>query len=146
LNPSARGQETIPASGGAAAGSGGSVNYTIGQITWNMYSGTNGTILQGVQQPFEISVVTAIENTEVISLECSVYPNPTTGLIKLLVKEFDFKKLKYKLFDLNGVLIQDKKIESEVTEINLDDQPSSIFFLKIIYNNKEIKVFKIIKN
>ena len=140
------GQQVISATGGTATGSGGTVTYTIGQITWNMYSGTNGTILLGVQQPYEISVVTAIENTEDISLECSVYPNPTRGLIKLLIKEFDLKDLKFKLFDLNGVLIQDKKIDSEVTEIYLENQPSSIFFLKIINNNQEIKVFKIIKN
>jgi hypothetical protein len=140
------GQQSISATGGTATGSGGSVTYTIGQITWNMYSGTNGTVLQGVQQPYEISVVTAIENTEDISLECSVYPNPTRGLIKLIIKSFDQKNLKFQLFDLNGVLLQDKKVDSEVTEISLETHPSSVYFLKIINNNQEIKVFKIIKN
>lgn len=70
-------QATIPATGGNAAGSGGSVSYTVGQITCNFLSGTNGTIAQGVQQPYEISVVTAIETAREISLECTVYPNPT---------------------------------------------------------------------
>ena len=57
-------QETIPATGGNASGSGGSVSYTIGQITYRTISGTNGAVTQGIQQPYEISVVTAVENTE----------------------------------------------------------------------------------
>jgi len=75
-------QVTIPASGGNATGSGGTVSYTVGQIQYNTYSGTNGTVSQGVQQPYEISVVTAIKNTGEITLECIVYPNPTRGLLK----------------------------------------------------------------
>jgi len=81
-----KGQETIPATGGNATSIGGSVSYTVGQVTYNTFSGTNGTIAQGVQQPYEISVVTAIRNTEEINLECLVYPNPTSGLVKLVLK------------------------------------------------------------
>jgi hypothetical protein len=38
-------QETIPASGGNATGSGGSVSYTVGQLTYNTISGTSDTVL-----------------------------------------------------------------------------------------------------
>jgi hypothetical protein len=72
-----QGQSTIPASGGNASGSGGTVCYSMGQITYQTFEGINGTIAQGVQQPYEISVVTAIENTERITLEYKVFPNPT---------------------------------------------------------------------
>jgi zinc transporter ZupT len=51
-------QETIPATGGNVVGSGGSVSHTVGQLLYNTVSGTNGTVAQGVQQPYEISVVT----------------------------------------------------------------------------------------
>jgi len=143
---SGQGQSTITSSGSSASGSWGSVSYTIGQTVYNTYSGTSGSIIQGVQQPYEISVVTAIENTEGISLECSVYPNPTSGVVKLIIKSFDIKNLRYRLFDLNGVLLQDKNIDNEVTEIFLENQPSTMYILKIVNNNQEIKVFKIIKN
>jgi hypothetical protein len=92
-----QGQATIPATGGNATGSGGSVSYTIGQILYNTFSGTNGTVAQGIQQPYEISVVTAIENTEGIALEYIVYPNPTRGLIKLIIKPFDYENWKFRL-------------------------------------------------
>jgi hypothetical protein len=140
-----RGQETIPATGGNAIGSGGSVSYTIGQIVNSTITGTNGTVAQGVQQPYEISVVTAIKNTEEISLECSVYPNPTNGSTKLVFKSPDYENLRYQLYDINGALRQDKKVESVETEISLDNLTSSIYFLKVIKNNLEVKVFKIVK-
>jgi len=138
-------KETIPATGGNVTGSGGSVSYTVGQVTYRSLCGTNGTIIQGVQQPIEISVVTAIENTSAIIIECTVYPNPTRGLIKLIVETLEHENIKFRLYDINGVLLQDKKVESRETEISMENLSSSIYFLKVINNNKEVKVFKIVK-
>jgi hypothetical protein len=140
-----QGQETIPATGGNANGSTGSVSYTVGQVTFNTFSGTNGTVVQGVQQPYEISVITSIRNTEEISLECLVYPNPTSGLAKLIFKSPDYENMRFRLYDINGVLVQDKKVESMEIDISLENLSSSVYFLKVIKNNFEIKVFKIVK-
>jgi hypothetical protein len=138
-------QSTIPASGGNAIGSGGSVSYTVGQITYQTLSGTNGTVAQGVQQPYEISVVTSIKNSEEINLECLIFPNPTSGLAKLIFKSPDYENLRFRLYDINGVLLRDKKVESSETEISLENLSSSVYFLKVIKNNLEVKVFKIVK-
>jgi hypothetical protein len=140
-----QGQETIPATGGNATGSDGSVSYTIGQILYNTFSGSNGTVAQGIQQPYEISVVTTVENTEGITLDFFVYPNPTSGLIKLIIKPFDHENWRFRLFDLNSILLQDKEIENEETEISLENLSASVYFLKVLNNNKEVKVFKIVK-
>jgi hypothetical protein len=140
-----QGQQTIPATGGNASGSGGSVSYTVGQILSSTISGSNGTVVQGVQQPYEISVVTALRNTEDISLKCSVYPNPTAGLTKLVFESPDFENLRFRLYDINGILLQDKKVESRETEISLENFSSSVYFLKVLKNNLEVKVFKIVK-
>ena len=140
-----QGQQTIPATGGNASGSGGSVSYTVGQILSSSISGANGSVVQGVQQPYEISVVTAIRNTEDISLKCSVYPNPTAGLTKLVFESPDFENLRFRLYDINGILLQDKKVESRETEISLENFSSSVYFLKVLRNNSEVKVFKIVK-
>ena len=140
-----KGQETIPATGGNASSSGGSVSYTVGQILSSTISGTNGIVVQGVQQPYEISVVTAISNTEEISLKCLVYPNPTMGVVKLVFESNDYKNLKFRLYDINGILLQDKEVEGSETEISLSNFSSSVYFLKVYNNNMEVKVFKIIK-
>ena len=140
-------QSTIPAAGGNGSGAGGSVSYSIGQVVYTTTTGTNGSAAQGgVQQPYEISVVTAIQNTEDIILDCSVYPNPTRGQVKLVIRTICFENLRFQLFDMNGIRIQDKKIESEESEILMDSLIPSTYFLKVLSGNKEIKTFKIIKN
>ena len=81
-----------------------------------------------------------------INLQCIVYPNPTRGIVKLVIRTKDFDNLRFQLYDLNGIRIQDKKIESEETEILMDSLLPSTYFLKILSGNKEVKTFKIIKN
>lgn len=140
------GQSAISATGGTATGTGGTVTYTVGQVAFSTFTGTSGSVAQGVQQPWEISTVTAIEKTEGITLEMSVYPNPTGGVLKLTIRDIDDKNLRYRLFDMNGLLLQDKKIDSEETEISLQDYSSTMYFLRIVNNKQDIKVFKIVKN
>jgi len=140
------GQSAIPSTGGTATGSGGTVTYTVGQITYKTFEGTSGSVAQGVQQPWEISTVTAIEKTEGITLEMSVYPNPTGGILKLTIKEFNDKNLRFRLYDMNGMLLQDQKIDAEETEISLQDYSSTMYFLRVINNKQEVKVFKVVKN
>lgn len=141
---SVHGQSTIPTTGGNATGSGGSVSYSVGQVTYRASEGTTGTVAQGVQQPYEISVVTAIENTEGIILEYKVFPNPAHEFIKLTIKPFDDGNFMYRLHDLNGILLKEKIIESEEIEISLESFTPSMYFLQVIKDNQEVKVFKII--
>jgi hypothetical protein len=63
----------------------------------------------------------------------------------LIVESFDYENLRFRLFDINGILLQDKKVESKETEISMDNLSSSVYFLKVIKNNVEVKVFKIVK-
>ncbi|MCJ7449016.1 MAG: T9SS type A sorting domain-containing protein [Bacteroidales bacterium] len=139
-------QNAIPASGGNASGSGGSVSYSVGQIVYTTNTGTNGSAAQGVQQPYEISVVTSIEEALDISLEMVVYPNPTTDFIKLKIENYEVKNLRYQLYDINGSLLKDNKVEGNETNIVMNNFLPATYFLKVTDNNKVIKTFKIIKN
>jgi len=64
----------------------------------------------------------------------------------LVFESFDYENLRFRLYDINGVLLQDKKVESRETEISMENLSSSVYLLKVIINNKEVKVFKIVKN
>jgi hypothetical protein len=139
------GQEAIVTTGGTATGTGGSATYTAGQIVYSTISGTNGYIIQGVQQPYEISVVTAIENAEDITLESILYPNPTEGSIKLVIKSFEDENMRFRLYDTNGLLLHDKKILDKETVISVDNLSPALYFLKVIKDKLEVKVFKIVK-
>jgi Secretion system C-terminal sorting domain len=138
-------QEVIPATGGNASGSGGSVSYSVGQIFYTTNTGTNGTATQGVQQAYEISVITALEEAKNISLGLLVYPNPATDFIRLKIENHEVENLKYQLFDINGSLLQNNKIEGQETNISMQNLSPSTYFLKVTANNIELKTFKIIK-
>jgi hypothetical protein len=138
-------QQAIIATGGNASGSGGTISYSVGQVSYNRLTGTGVFIIEGVQQPYEISVVTSIESTEGITLACTVYPNPVAGFLHLVTGPTNSDKLFYRLFDMNGVLLLENRVENSDTEIFIGNFPASIYFLKVIKNNSEIKVFKIVK-
>lgn len=143
---SVSGQTVIPATGGTATGSGGTVTYTVGQVAYSTLTGSSGSVAQGVQQPWEISVVTAIEKTEGITLGMKVYPNPADDVLTLTIDPFEDMDLKYMLYDMNGMLLQEKKIEESLTEIPLLNYSSTMYLLRIVNNRQEIKVFKVVKN
>ncbi|NPA36599.1 MAG: T9SS type A sorting domain-containing protein [Chlorobi bacterium] len=138
-------QKAITTAGSDASGTAGSISYTVGQVTYSTSSGSNGSVTQGVQQPYEISVSTALKDTEDITLGFSAYPNPTSDILKLKTGERDFNDISYKLFDVNGKLIKADKITGSETSVNMQNLLPSVYFIKMIENGKEIKIFKIIK-
>ena len=62
LGLTAQAQQATTATGGNASGSGGTVAYSVGQIFYTTNTGTTGSEAQGVQQPYEISIVLGIDN------------------------------------------------------------------------------------
>jgi len=138
-------QQTIPTTGADATGTGGSVSYTIGQVVYMTNSGINGSVAEGVQQPYEISVVIGIEQAKDITLSCTVFPNPTNDFLSLKIENFNIENLSCQLFGINGKLISKEKIITNLTTISLAKLPSGTYLLKITDRNKEIKSFKIIK-
>ena len=138
-------QESINASGGDALGSGGSVSYSAGQVFYSTTTGTNGSVAQGVQQPYEISTITAIEDAKGISLSISAYPNPATDYLTLEVLDFELSNLHLKLYDISGRLLHSEEIVSNQTSIVMSNLVPATYFVKVIQANKEVKVFKILK-
>ena len=143
-------QEAILISGGEASDERGTVSYSIGQVVYNTATGTNGSATEGVQHPYEIYVITGIEDELGISLMVSAYPNPTTNFLTLKVDNCETSKLSYYLYDFNGKLIENKKVRANEMRISMSKLVSETYILKVIERNrnisKEIKTFKIIKN
>jgi hypothetical protein len=154
-------QENINAGGGNATGSGGTVSYSVGQVMYNTFTGTNGSVAEGVQQPYEISVVTGIEEAKDINLLLTAFPNPTDDYLTLeiqsIVQTQDFasqeaqKQYFASLYDLNGKLLQKIPITNQQTHINMNNLAPATYFLKVsvqtqYFASQELKTFKIIKN
>lgn len=137
-------QENTVAAGGEATGSGGSASYTVGQVVYTTNTGTNGSTTQGVQQPYEITATTGVDETS-INLEMIVYPNPTTDYLTLKIQSEEFKSMSYQLIDMQGKIIESEKLTTNTTSIKMEGLPKSTYIVNIIENNKPIKTFNIIK-
>lgn len=138
-------QESVVVSGGNASGTGGSSSYSIGQIVYTSLPGIKEYILQGIQQPYEITTLGNDEFTG-INLVMTAYPNPTTDILNLVVVNDKLNDLSYNLFDINGKLISGNlKITSSETSVSMQKLNQGIYFLAINDHNKTIKTFKIIK-
>ncbi len=138
-------QEVIPASGGNAEGSGGSVSYSIGQMFYMTHEGTTGSVSEGVQQPYEISAITGIEEAEGIALVVSAFPNPVTDFLILRVDQYNLENLNFHLFDINGRMVKNGKVIGHETIIDMGNLSRTTYLLRLLDNEKEIKTFRIIK-
>lgn len=137
-------QQSINASGGNASGVGGSASYSVGQLVYSTYSGSTGTINEGIQQPFEIFILKN-ENFEVFD-QIVLYPNPTSYQLFLNLVETN-NDLKYELINVVGELLLNDKIAQTSTIINLENLPAGIYILTVSsLNNSKSKSYKIIKN
>ena len=137
-------QQTTVSAGGDASGIGGIFSYSIGQVVYTYNYGTDVIVAQGVQQPFEISIL-GLDNYH-INLVMQTYPNPTKDYLVLNVHALDLSNMIFQLYDVNGRLIETRTMFSPIETICMMNLPSSVYVLKVINNNKEVKSFKIIKN
>ena len=145
LSP-ANAQNVILTTGGEASGSGGTVSYSVGQVSYAIHTGTGGSVSEGVQQPYETYEETGIDEAFGIELLVTVYPNPASDYLTLKVESYEIENLSYQLYDMNGRLVESKKITGIETGINMANLTPSTYFLKVIDGKKEVKTFKIVKN
>ena len=139
-------QDAIPATGGSVSVIGqGSVSYTVGQVLFTTNPGTTGSVTQGVQQPFEISILSGMQEAEDISLSFFVYPNPTSENLMLRTDDFKTSAFSFQLFDIYGKLLYSNMLSGNETRIDMRRLLPAIYFLKVFENNKELKSFEIIK-
>jgi hypothetical protein len=138
------GQTSINTTGGSVSNTSGAISYSIGQTVYQSSSNSSGSVNQGVQQAFDISVVSMEESTFNFSLQA--YPNPTKEVLNLQVGNYKQEKLAYKLIDLEGKVISEARLQSEVTSFDMQKFPPTTYFLEILQEGKKVQSFKIIKN
>lgn len=138
-------QVALVTSGGTVSGGGASANYTVGQAIQETLINSNGTAIQGIQFYFPASTLTIIDLEN--NLDVSTYPNPTTSVINMEIKNLLNNQLSYKLYNILGQPLLNNKIMDNTTQININHLPKATYLLKVINSkNNIIKTFKIIKN
>ena len=136
-------QSNTVSAGGDAEGDNGSISYSIGQVVYTSAQGSNGNVNQGVQQPYDVGVVTGIEEA---GINLSVFPNPTAGMLTLNVAGEDASLLSYQLFDGSGSLIESNNKLNSTTTISLETYATGVYTLSVSRNNKQVKSFRVVRN
>jgi hypothetical protein len=134
-------QEGFSASGFDAVSTGGSVSSTIGQVFYHQWTENEGKINEGIQQPYEIFVVSVDDNLKTSVL---LFPNPTQDFV-LLKMENNVKDFSYTLYSMDGKWLEDQKIDQEETVLSLQKYSCNIFLLVIYKGNNIVKTYKVIK-
>ena len=137
-------QQNVVSSGGDASSATGSISYSVGQVQYKTIESDSGIVTEGVQQPYEIFEIVAVE--ELSGPEMTVYPNPVTDYVLIEIPQFSDEDLSFYLRDMNGRLIQESKIRSSKTEIGMTSLEAGIYFLQVTLDGQKFKNFKIIKN
>ncbi|SHH04566.1 Por secretion system C-terminal sorting domain-containing protein [Flavobacterium defluvii] len=139
--------ETIIPSGSNASGSSGSVTYSIGQVFYT-YIGLQADyiVAQGIQQQ-ESDKNLGTPEVEEPKTEIFVFPNPAADFVNVSMKgyELESENRSFKLYDIQGRLIKQNKINQDDTQVSLNNLSPSIYILVVYVDNHILKSFKILK-
>jgi len=138
---------TINTSGSNAAGTSGTVTYSIGQVFYTYIGQSVYNVAQGIQHEEVSQTLITPENSVEPKAEIYIFPNPTTDFVNINIKglEFENEVPFYQLYDFQGRLIKQDTINQNETQISLNDLSSSIYILQVYVENKVLKTFKILK-
>jgi len=137
-------QNAITSSGGNVSGSGGFVSYSLGQVFYAKIKGATGSFAQGVQSGLIISAV-GLNEESALNISLSAFPNPTEGMLILQADNLENQRLKYRLSDEQGKLIESNILTACQTQISMNGIPSGTYIINVIQKNHVLKTFKIIK-
>lgn len=146
-------QSNTVTTGGTASGDGGTVTYTVGQIAVQTNGGGAISVAEGVQQPYEISVV-GIDDFPAVTLKAKVYPNPTLGEVTLAFEGglelmsqngISMNTLQYRMNDANGKTLSVNHITSDQSQIDLTACAPGTYYITVFSDKNVLKTFKVVK-
>jgi hypothetical protein len=129
LPPAALAQRGALSGGNDAAGAGGSISYSIGQVGYTAVSDQGGTSSAGVQQPLEYLVLAVDEEEAAGAAHLS--PNPTSEGVQLTLSWEPGTTQFYVLMDAAGQVLRTSPITGPVMDISMGDLPSAIYLLRV---------------
>lgn len=140
-----RAQQSLLTAAAGVSDAGGTVEYSVGQLTFHLVSGGDGSLMEGVQQPWEIQIMPGFDELPGIGLKCSLYPNPATTFITLEISGREPAGMECRISDMNGRILKNVPIHHTITTIAADDLPGPSCLVTLIENNLPLITYKLIK-
>jgi hypothetical protein len=114
--------------------------FSVGQTFIHEVSSTNHSVLPGVQQYFSFGT-NQVDKTE--NEKITFYPNPFQQDFTVVIPKY-YHQAKVQIYTLDGKLIHQEYLEGNAP-INLSNNPSGYYLLKIFHSEKCIFNSTIIK-
>ena len=110
-------------------------------------TGNPATASVAVDLPFIVDYTPTFLSVDENKLNAiSVYPNPVKDVLILDLKSQSANVDSFEIFDVRGVKVLERKVNSELTSLNVSALNSGIYFVKLIDSNgKNTTVKKIVK-
>lgn len=134
-------QEVISPLGKSYRNSTGTISFTLGEFMNQTFNSPDFILTQGFHQTR--LVITDILPFQHQGLEILVYPNPAKDFVVLKVG--NYQEFSYMLFDMTGKIIEKKEIVSTETKIDFNNLKPSLYVLKVLRNEVDVRSFKITK-
>jgi hypothetical protein len=119
-------QADVVGCGGNVSGASGSVSFTVGQVAAVAYTGTSGSMQEGVQQAY-LNPNTSTQ--EAVDLPLILGPNPTTGALLLSLGTAPPHPLHYLVIDGTGRTVLSGGPIGQVTHLSVEDLAAGTYRL-----------------
>jgi hypothetical protein len=139
---SAQNTEIVTTAGEYYQSGSGSISWTLGELSTEFYSTSNGDVSQGFQQVIIEETVTGLALYSEMNID--VYPNPTSDQITIHVDKRE--NLFYQLMDTNGGVIESGKLLQTETLLKISHFSPGVYILLLQNEQNPLSVFRIIKN
>ena len=109
-------------------------------------SNSTTSLSKGVQQGFELFLITGIEEEDRFGLAAMVFPNPTSNYLTIEIKNYNpTMALELFLFDAKGQQVHRQRVVDVQTQIAVEHLASALYMLKLVQGDKLVKAVKVIK-
>ena len=111
-------------------------NYTV--------TVSNGTCTATATVSVNVNPCTGVKEVYA-SNGISIYPNPTNGIVHIAVTNELLENATIELYDAIGKLVIREVLSKETTTVNMNKLEDGVYFYKVISNNQDVKIGKLVK-
>ena len=83
-----------------------------------------------------------VGTVEIETQDLFVYPNPTDGVFNVTSLDYINDGVAYSVYTATGKLVKKGKLTQTISKIDLSDQSSGVYLLRLISNKRQVDVFK----
>jgi hypothetical protein len=142
--------QSVNSAGVKMTQSNGSLSFTVGELVVLQQFDANGNSLGGgfTNSSTISTTVLSVQEPDAAVLQVSVFPNPTTDLVQIQIKDASIEEMNLELTDLSGKTLYSAqyRLMNQIIGINTATYPSGVYLLTLKKTNDQILgTYKIVK-